>query len=205
MMKAAPRKIACALALLGFLAPGGLAAAPDTGEEDLASLVDAVRALDLGEGGYRIGAALTDDQLPGDPSDYQDDAYPGTIKFVDGDLGVVADEETRLVLAIFQRHEDVGAAKVRQQMAHLMTTFGEPTASAHGKLVYWAYGPEGPIDNATYQAAKEDGALDVLATVKINSTLSLDDISNDPDLEETGTVYYIITSERLLKYHVTQP
>ena len=59
MMKASPATIACVLALLVFLAPGGLSAGPDTGEEDLASLVAAVRALDLGEGGYRIGAALT--------------------------------------------------------------------------------------------------------------------------------------------------
>lgn len=205
MMRAAPPTIACVLALLVFLVPGGPAAGPDTGEDDLASLVAAVRALDLGEGGYRLGAVLTEDQLPADPADYHGDAYPGTIKFSTGDLGIVADEATRLTLAIFQRHEDVVASRIRQQVAHLMDTFGEPTTSAHGKLVYWAYGPEGPIDNATYQAAKDEGALDVLATVKIHSTLSFDDISNDPETEEAGTVYYIITSDRLLKHHVTQP
>jgi len=193
------------LALLAFLTPGGTGAAPDPGEDDLASLVAEVRDLDLGEAGFRIGEKLTDDQLPVDPSAYHEDAYPGTIKFSAGKLGVVADETTRLVLAIFQRYEDVGAAKVRQLVAHLMTTFGEPTTTAHGKLIYWAYGPDGPIDNATYQAAKDEGELDLLATVKLHSTLNLDLISENPDTEDTGTVYYIITSDRLLKHHVTQP
>ena len=87
-------------------------------------------------------------------------------------------------------------------IGHLMTRFGEPTSVAHGRLIYWAFDNVGKIEENTYRESKATGNIDILATVKFNSTLDLDqDLDNNT--EETGTIYYIITSDRLLSRYIT--
>jgi len=85
----------------------------------------------------------------------------------------------------------------------LMARFGEPTATAHGQLIYWAFDESGKIADAVYEEAKAAGSIEVLATVKFNSTLDLIKVMDNQDTEETGTIYYIITSDRLLDRYVS--
>ncbi len=161
--------------------------------------------LGLGEGAFVIGSTLTSDQIKQARGNLLEDTYPGTIKFPSGDAVVVADERTHLVLAIYQRREDVGANDVKQMVGHLMNRFGEPTTMAHGKLIYWAFGKTGKIDEETYLEAKGTGVIEILATVKFNSTLDLNTGMDDDNMEETGTIYYIITSDRLLDSYISDP
>ena len=173
--------------------------------ESIEGLAASVRELGLGEGAFVIGSHLTEDQFELARGNLLEDTYPGTIKFPDGDAVVVADEKTHLILAIYQSREEVGADDVKQMIGHLMNRFGEPTTMAHGKLIYWAFGKTGKITGETYLEAKATGKIDILATVKFNSTLDLNPGMDNDNTEDTGTIYYIITSDRLLDSYLTSP
>lgn len=188
------------LVLMGLLF---LVAAPAEGES-IEQLASSVKELGLGEGAFVIGSRLTEDQFGQARENLLADTYPGTIKFPSGDSVVVADEKTHLILAIYQSREEVGADDVQQMVGRLMNMFGEPTTTAHGKLIYWAFGKAGKIDENAFLEAKATGEIDILATVKFNSTLDLNPVM-DNNMEETGTIYYIITSDRLLDSYITTP
>ena len=179
--------------------------APAATDDSLDVLVASVRALGLGEGAFIIGSTLTEEQALQARGKLLADNYPGTIKFSSGEFGVVADEKTNLILAIFQRREEIYADDVKEMIGHLMTRFGEPTSMAHGKLIYWAYGNEGKVEEKTYRESKTTGILELLATVKFSSTLDLNPGLGNDNTEETGTIYYIITSDRLLNRYITTP
>ncbi len=184
--------------------PDGLPRWQAPPEEPIAQVAAAVRELKLGEGEFVIGANLSEAQLRQAQDKLLDDTYPGTIKFPSQEVVVVADEKTNMILAIYQLREDVVATGVQQMIGHLMTRFGEPTSVAHDKLIYWAYGSEGKIAEQTFQAAKTTGTIDILATVKFSSTLTLSPGMGSDEMKETGTIYYIITSDRLLNRYITR-
>ena len=69
-------------------------------------------------------------------------------------------------------------------------------------MIYWAWGRNGRIEDEAFQAAKETGELDVLATVKFNSTLIVTPGMTNENTEDVGTIYYIIASDRLLEAYV---
>ncbi|MEN8006654.1 MAG: hypothetical protein ABFS42_06530 [Candidatus Krumholzibacteriota bacterium] len=178
---------------------------PAAGDESVEQLAAAVKDLELGEGAFVIGARLTAEQVAAAGGNLIADTYPGTIKFPAGDAVVVADEKTHLILALYQRREDVGANEVQEMVGGLMARFGEPTTVAHDKLIYWAYDQGGKIAGDAFLEAKATGAIDILATVKFNSTLDLDQGPDNDNMEETGTIYYIITSNRLLNSYIADP
>jgi hypothetical protein len=176
-----------------------------SGGEPLDTLAASVRELGLGEGGFVIGAPLTGAQIEVAKDNLLADAYPGTIKFAAGEVSIVAEEKSHLVLAVFRRREEVPAADVTQMVGGLMGRFGEPTTMAHGKMIYWAYGSSGKIDGGAYEEAKATGEIDILATVKFSSSLDLNPGLDEGSTEEAATIYYIITSDRLLNQFVNQP
>jgi hypothetical protein len=181
-------------------------ASPESADSEAMDRLTAdVLALGLGEGDYVIGAPLTEAQAVEARKNLMADAYPGTIQFPGGDFVVVAEEKTNLVLAVYQRREDVGADEVRQMVGGLMTRFGEPTTMAHEKLIYWAFGSQGKIDQEAYDQAKAVGEIEILATVKFNSTIGVSPGMDSENTAETGVIYYIITSEPLLKMFVSRP
>ena len=58
----------------------------------------------------------------------------------------------------------------------LIGLYGQPTAMAHDKLIYWACNDEGKIAEEKYnESRKNPSKLEVLATVKFNSTFSITD------------------------------
>ncbi len=180
-------------------------AAEESAGPDQMPLAAAVLQLEMGEGGFLIGAPLTADQLQQARDGLLDDAYPGTIKFASGAVFVVADEKTNMVLAVFQRREEVRVDDVKQMVGQLMARYGEPTTMAHDTLIYWAYGSGGRIDEDAYSDAKTAGKIDILATVKFSSSLKLSPGMSNENSEETGTIYYIITSDQLLERFVSNP
>ena len=142
-------------------------------------------------------------KLPADKKEYSashlhGDAYPGTYKFSDGELSIVASKKDDTVLALYQRREDTGIDQARKMISGLMGLFGEPTTMAHDQLIYWAYGEQGKISEEQYQQLRDKGErFTVLATVKFNSTLAI--TAESPDQDQTGTSYFIITSDPLLE------
>lgn len=203
-----------ALALWVFLylfpAPSGAGQQgiqPESGAgegESIELLASSVRELGLGEGVFVIGSYLTPEQVQQAQERLLSDTYPGTIKFPSGEVVVVADEKTHLILAVYRRQEGIGVEDVKQMIGHLMTRFGEPTTMAHDRLIYWAFGTKGKIEEKSYGESKATGKIDILATVKFNSTIDLDPGMDNENVEEVGTIYYIITSDRLLNSYITR-
>lgn len=171
--------------------------------EPLEMLALSIKELGLGEGDFVIGAYLTDEQNRQARKNLLPDTYPGTIKFPSADVVVVVDEKTLLILAVYKRLEEIHTKEVKQMIGYLMTRFGEPTSIAHDKLIYWAYSHEGKIADKTFSESKSRGKIDILATVKFSSTIDLNVDMDNPNTEESGTIYYIIASDRLLNRYIS--
>jgi len=184
------------------------ASSPATG------LATTVKNLKLGFGNYLIGSILTSEQVAAAQSNLQEKAYEGTYKFKDNDIFIVAEKSSNMVLAVYQSQDNVDKEQMKKIIAMLMTNFGEPTTMAHDKLVYWAYQKEGKIPEDAYNDSKKTGTLDVVATVKMNSTIEIfRDISTTEatDTQETavkepvaGSVYTLISSQPLLESFLQQ-
>ncbi|NNL76856.1 MAG: hypothetical protein HKO68_11020, partial [Desulfobacterales bacterium] len=77
-----------------------------------------------------------------------------------------------------------------------------PTVLAHDKTIYWAFDEKGEISEEHYRKAKQEGRpLRTLATIKLHSSQKIMDQSGPV---ENGSVYYIISSEPILKLHQAQ-
>lgn len=170
-------------------------------------LATTVKNLKLGFGNYTIGSILTSAQVTAAQSNLEEKAYEGTYKFKDNDIFVVAEKSSNMVLAVYQSQENVDRDEMKKIISSLMTRFGEPTTMAHDKLVYWAYKKDGKISEDTYLASKETGNLDVIATVKLNSTVEIfadnnpgekeDSVETEKKEQPQGKVYTLISSQPL--------
>lgn len=196
------------IVLLGVVCLGPVPAGAGQPAPNMEVLAAMVAELGLGAGPYVVGSHLTDRQAELAQENLVADTYPGTIKFSGGEFFVVADEQSHLILAVYQRREEIRIDEVQQMVGHLMTRFGEPTTMPHGGLIYWAFGSDGKIGETAFSEAKATGSIDILATVKFSSSLDLDQLvhnedSDDNSAQETGTIYYIITSDRLLNRYIS--
>ena len=165
--------------------------------EEPQELIKAVAALELGFGDYHIAVHLSKEQVEKAKKTLLKDSYPGTYSFSEDDFTLVVDKDTHLILAMYKRSEEAGIKEYRTILAAMMDRFGEPTAVAHEKIIYWAWGDTGKISEDIYRAAKEDGKLKVLATVKLNASESLAAVAADAD--KKVTLYSIVTSDSLLE------
>lgn len=169
-------------------------AAYATAEEQ--QLTSEVAALELGMNGYTIGVRLSAEQKRVSVDHPLAGAYEGTYKFSDKDLHIVVSQKDDTVLALYQRQEDADSEQMKRMVSGLMLLYGEPTAMAHDKLVYWAYGKTGKISEDAFNEARGGaGKLEVLATVKLSSEFPIaPEESREP---QKGLVYFIISSDRL--------
>jgi hypothetical protein len=164
--------------------------------EETSDLTAKVAALELGMNGYTIGTKLSADKKKYSSSHMLNDVYEGTYKFSDGELSVVVAQKDDTVLALYQRKEEAGIDQARKMISGLVGLYSDPTAMAHDKLVYWAYNETGKIPEEKYNQSRENAEkLDVLATVKFNSDFSITD--ETPGEQQKGTIYFIISSDRL--------
>lgn len=157
-----------------------------------------VEKLNIERSGYVLGAALTAEQKRIAASNPLDAVTPGTFKFIDNGLNVVADLSTNRVLVLYEQFEKATQQEVRNLAGELFMSFEEPTVTAHDKVVYWAYGKDGKFSTEAFDRSKEDKKkLAVIATVKLNSEVK---IMEKKEAVGPGDVYYIISSAPLLKY-----
>jgi len=160
-------------------------------------LADDVVRLRLGLDGYVVGALLDQTQSSWAQENLVADPYPGTYKFQDGDVFVVADNNTDMVLAIYRQFDSLSAKKLQDLVSDLMLEFGEPTTMAHDKIIYWAFGKKGRITEDTYLDSKKSGNLEVMATVKLNSTEKFQVVTLGD--QQTAEAYLLISSEPILR------
>ncbi len=170
----------------------------ETGNQKAKELIKAVKALQLEYKGYTLGCQISPQQMAHLRRNQAAKSYPGTDKFLDGNLIVVTDKKTHTIVAISKRVKDASSKQLKELVNEMMLLFGEPTALAHEKIIYWAYGKKGKISEDAYNKAKDTGKLDVLATVKLNSNKEIFRVTSAKKDQETADVYVIISSEPLI-------
>ena len=158
-------------------------------------LYDQLVSLHLGRNGYTLGAHLTPKQQETAASHRVEGATPGTYKFIDANLAVVVDATTHRVMVLFEKFDNISSQAIQDLVGSLFMEYDEPTTSAHDKIVYWAYDTKGKISSQRFDKAKKKN-LDILATVKLNSSLEV--LGREPTTDK-GDVYYIISSPPLLE------
>jgi hypothetical protein len=165
--------------------------------DEFTDLYNRVEKLNIRRNDYTLGKALTDKQKQTAQDNAQKKAGPGTYKFKDYGLYIVADKATDRVLILYERYEPASRKKIRELAGALFFDFGDPTVMAHDKTIYWAFDEKGKISEEQYREAKAiKKPLKTLATVKLDSSHKIMD-SSDPG--KGGSVYYIVSSGPLLK------
>jgi len=165
--------------------------------DEIADLYTRVEKLNIRRNDYTLGKVLTDKQKQTARRSSQENAAPGTYKFKDNDLYVVADKETDRILILYERYEPASAKKIRDLVGALFFDFGDPTVMAHDKTIFWAFDEKGKISEEQYREAKATKKpLKTLVTVKLDSSHKIMD-SSDPGRD--GSVYYIVSSGPILK------
>jgi hypothetical protein len=173
--------ILLAVFLVFFVCGIGICQAVDYNTVSKIELQDKIASFGLGFDSYVVGKKLTAAQLATAEKDNAYKAYPGTVKFKDGDLFVIVDKKTNVVIAVYKRNRKAGKNDVKTMISDLMMQYGEPTAEAHGKTIYWNYGADGLIPEELYRTVKSQGQLEtliVLATVKFSSSENIETMSD---------------------------
>ncbi|MDM8516069.1 hypothetical protein QUF76_07715 [Desulfobacterales bacterium HSG16] len=165
--------------------------------DELATLFADVEKLNIGRYGYTLGKVLSKEQKKTAVSSAVKSPSPGTYKFKDKNLYVVAHESSDRVLIIYEQYNPASQEKIRDMTGALFLAFGDPTVMAHDKIVYWVYGEKGKISREQYQQNnKKKKRSIILATVKLNSSESI--LEKGAEVKD-GSVYYVISSEPVLK------
>jgi hypothetical protein len=165
--------------------------------DEFTDLNTRVEKLNIRRNDYTLGKVLTDKQKQTARRNAQEEAVPGTYKFKDNDLYVVADKDTDRVLILYERYESASAKKIRDLVGALFFDFGDPTVMAHDKTIFWAFDENGKISEEQYREAKATKKpLKTLVTVKLDSSHKIMDSS---DSGQDGSVYYIVSSGPILK------
>ncbi len=169
---------------------------------DLNRLFKKVEKLKLERQGYVLGAKLNKQQLEIAAANPEEAKAEDTFKFKDDSLFIVAHKETNRVLVIYELFEKAAQKKVQDLVGDLYVNFEEPTVMAHDKIVYWAWVKKGKVSSKAFDKAKEKGKkLDILATVKCVSDIKIMEKQKEP---LNGDVYYIISSDAILKFFAGQ-
>lgn len=159
-------------------------------------LPNQVARLKLERNGYTLGLPLSKEQLKIAMANPKEAAVPGTFKFLDNNLFIVAQQGTNRVLVIYEQIQQASQKQVQDLIGDLYIDFEDPTVSSHQKVIFWVYSKEGKITSQAYDAAKEaNKKLNILATVKCVSDVQFMGETKQP---KTGMVYYVISSEALL-------
>jgi hypothetical protein len=167
---------------------------------DLNSLFDQVEKLKIERHGYVLGAVLNQEQMKTAASNPIAASSPDTFKFKDKNLNIVAQKTSNRVLVIYEQFEDATQQKIQNMVGDLYMNFDDPTVLAHDKVVYWAYTKKGKITSIEFDAARQDRKkLNILATVKLITDINIIETGKESE-PATGQVYYIISSDPILKF-----
>ena len=165
---------------------------------DLNNLFDQVEKLKIERHGYVLGVALNKEQMKTAASNPTDANSSDTFKFKDKNINVVAQKTSNRVLVIYEQFEDATQKEIQNLVGDLYMNFDDPSVLAHDKVVYWAYTNRGKITSEEFETAREEREnLGIIATVKLISEIEImEKVKESP----TGQVYYIISSDPVLKF-----
>ncbi len=173
-----------------------MAGAASSQERD--ELFNQIERLKIQRQGYMLGAQLTKVQQEIAAKNPLASVSKKVFKFRDENLNIVADKETFRVLVMFEQFEKLSQGQVQEKVGELFMAFEDPTISAHDTVIYWAWGKKEKFTAAQFDMAREKKkTLAIIATVKFNSEIKIMD-KNEP--QAIGNVYYIISSDPLLKF-----
>jgi len=165
--------------------------------DKLTDLLDHVAVLNIGRSGYILGKALTDVQKDTGRRHPVEIENPHLFKFKDDGLYIVAEKSTDRVIIMYEQHDEASRKEIRELVGTLFLDFGEPTVFTHDKVIYWAWGQNGKFSSEAFNTAKKkQQPLNVLATVKLNSSLKIMEPEED---KASGSVYYIFSSNSALR------
>ena len=126
-----------------------------------------------------------------------ENSTPGTYKFQDGNLFVVIHKRTDRVLIMYEQYEPASLEQIHHLIGSLVVDFGEPTVMVHDKILYWAYSDRGKLAEQAYREIKNAGVQQPFwATIKVSSSTP---IMADDAASKSGSVYYIISSSKVLE------
>ncbi len=204
--------------LIGLTCGIGVCQAVDYSAMSKIELQNKIASFELGFEAYMIGKVLTTDQLAIAEENHDYKAYPGTMKFKDKDIYVIADKQSNVVVAVYKRNRKAGKNDFKVMISDLMMQYGEPTTEAHGKTIYWNYGEDGLISEELYRTVKSQGQLEtliVLATVKFSSSENVETMTDMiemmekkqegeeiPKADVTSDNYVMIQSDILTKKYM---
>ncbi|MCK5695933.1 MAG: hypothetical protein KAH62_04940 [Desulfobacula sp.] len=167
---------------------------------DLNSLFDQVEKLKIERHGYILGAALNQEQMKIAASNPIEANSSDTFKFKDKNVNVVAQKTSNRVLIIYEQFEDATQQEIQNLVGNLYMNFDDPTVLSHDKVVYWAYTKKEKITSIEFDTARQNRKkLDILATVKFISDINIMQKVKGSE-PVTGQVYYIISSDSILKF-----
>ena len=178
------------------------------------TLLESVLSLKIGMNGYVIGQKLNDSQKKHAGKHLVEGAYQDTYKFADNDLFIVVDQKSDRVLALYKQTKDANRTQLKEMVVELMDLFDAPTTIAHDKILYWAFNKHGAITEEDFNVAKrikQTADLGIIATVKLNSELEITPDSQEKDQKasaenkegQTGSIYFIITSDPVVQKFIT--
>lgn len=164
----------------------------------LEDLFASIEALNIQRQGYTLCKTLSLEQQAYAQKHMEEASSKNVYRFRDKTLNIVADPKTHRVLVMFEQFDKIDQSEVQNRVGDLFMTYGEPTISAHDKVVYWAWTKEEKVTADQYKTAKEKKKrLDIIATVKLNSEIKIMEKSEE---KEMGDAYYIISSDPLLQF-----
>lgn len=182
-------------------------------EGTLAGLYADVAALNLGRNGYVLAHPLTPSQRRIAAEHKMESTAKGTYRFEDpaqGGCVIVAESTTHRVLLVMESVEHATRKTAQVQVGAFFMEFGEPTISAHDRIVYWAYGKEGKYSTQAFEESKKrQQPLPIIATIKLQSEMKIvmseGDQNRSTDSESvTGHLYSTVTSEAILRHFVKE-
>ena len=189
-------------------------AAADDIIKEMDRVAGEVAALKLGFGSYILGTQLTEEQKKFALQQPTEKSLEGTYKFRDKEIFIIAAKKNDVVLGVYKHYPQATMATVKDIVGTLMFEYGEPTAVAHDKMVYWSYNSKGKISQADFDFSRQSGGMESLAAVKFSSSERIADPGEATDKEngdhqepETISAYVMITSDPLSKLflaHTTQ-
>ncbi len=166
-------------------------------EEEIDRVAGEVAKLELGFENYVLGKPLSDSQKRAATQNPIEKSLQGTYKFFDDGIYVIAADDNDVVLGVYKDYPEISTEEIKKMVGNLMFEYGEPTASAHDKMIYWTYDEKGKIGQDAFDASKESGGAESLATIKFSSSEMF-----SAELKDKNTpisAYIMITSNPLSK------
>ncbi len=194
--------VVCLILVSASIAWAGESRIPD-------SLIKDIQKLDLGRGGYRLCHPLTEEQLRKAKEQSLPPTADGTFRFKDGDLQIVAEEDSNLVILISEYHKVWSRKAIKDLVGSFTLGYGFPTTTAHGQTLYWFFSADGELldENNYKDYISQNGNGSVIATIKVQTASFLRNERDkgkgyDSSSDEPDSGYYLIYSGPILEMFV---